>query len=81
MKTEKLLPLAAMEKLMKKVAASNGMEDARVSEEAKAILKEMLEKRAEVISQQAVKLAAHAGRDTVKKRDIVLGAKMTGRNL
>ena len=73
---EKLLPLAAMEKTMKKVASSCGMDDARVSEDAKQVLKEILEQRGEAIAIQAVKLATHAKRDTVKKRDVLLGAKM-----
>lgn len=74
---EKLLPLAAMEKVMKKVASGCGIEDVRVSEEAKQVLKEILEQRGQAISGQAVKLATHAKRDTVKKRDVLLGAKMT----
>ncbi len=74
---DKLLPPAAMEKVMKKVASGYGMDDVRVSEEAKALLKEMLEQRGQAIAIQAVKLATHAKRDTVKKRDVVLGAKLT----
>ncbi len=77
MEDDKLFPLAAMEKLMKKIAAANGMEYTRVSEDAKKKLKDALEARAAVIAAQAVKLATHAKRDTVKKRDIVLAAKMT----
>lgn len=77
MRMEKLLPLAAMEKLMKKVASGHGMDDVRVSEDAKQVLKDILEQRGQVISIQAVKLATHAKRDTVKKRDVLLGAKMT----
>ncbi|MBI4441095.1 NFYB/HAP3 family transcription factor subunit [Candidatus Woesearchaeota archaeon] len=73
---DKLLPLAAMEKLMKKVGAASGIEELRVSEDAKAVLKELLEHRGNAIAAQAVRLAGHARRDTVKKRDIVLAAKM-----
>ncbi len=76
---EKLLPLAAMEKLMKKMAAANGMEYVRVSEDAKVVLKEMLEEKGAVISVQAVKLAIHAKRDTVKKRDVILAVKMAAK--
>ncbi len=66
---EKYLPLAAMEKLIKK---SGG---ARVADKAKAALKDVLELRAEKISERAVKLAMHAGRKTVKAEDIKLAAK------
>lgn len=63
------LPLAAMEKLMKNVGAD------RVSEDAKAELRDVLEEIAAEISQNAIKLAHHAGRKTVKGVDIKLAAK------
>ena len=67
--TKKLLPLAAMEKILKKCGAE------RVSDKAKAALKDVIEEKAEQIAQQAVKYANHAGRKTIKARDIKLAAK------
>ncbi len=69
MATKKLLPLAAMEKILKMGGAE------RVSDKAKLALKNLLEDIAEDIAVQAVKLANHAGRKTVKDRDIKLAAK------
>ncbi len=67
--SERLLPLAAMEKILKKTGAE------RVSDSAKAALKDVVEEKAEAIASQAVKLAMHAGRKTVKAGDIKLAAK------
>lgn len=67
--SERLLPLAAMEKILKKSGAE------RVSDNAKAALKDVVEARAEEIAAQAVKLAMHAGRKTVKAGDIKLATK------
>lgn len=66
---ERLLPLAAMEKIMKSCGA------ARVSDKAKAALKEVMEDKASEIAARAVKLALHAGRKTVKAGDIKLASK------
>ena len=63
------LPLAAMEKVMKACGAD------RVSEKAKVALKAILEEIAEDIARNAVKLANHAGRKTVKASDIKLAAR------
>jgi len=65
----KILPLAAMEKLLKKGGAS------RVSDGAKQALKEVLEEIADDIGMRAVKLAQHSGRKTIKASDIKLAAK------
>ncbi len=65
-----ILPLAAMEALLK--AKANAP---RVSDSAKEAMREILEEIAEEIGQKAVKIAAHAGRKTVKAEDIKLAAK------
>jgi histone H3/H4 len=67
--TKKLLPLAAMGKIMKDSGAS------RVSNPAKKALKEELESIAKEISEKAVKFSIHAGRRTIKSSDIKLAAK------
>lgn len=69
MTSKKLLPLAAMEKILKSAGAE------RVSDKAKAALKDEIENIAEDIATQSVKLAIHAGRKTVKAGDIKLAAK------
>ena len=66
---KRTIPLAAMEKILKKGGAN------RVSEGAKASLKDVIEARAEQIAISAVRLANHAGRKTVKANDIKLAAK------
>ena len=66
---EKLLPLAAMEKLLKQGGAE------RVSDKAKAALKNALEEIAYDIAVKSIKLADHAGRKTVKPEDIKLAVK------
>ena len=68
-KNQKILPLAAMEKLLKRSGAD------RVSDKAKEALKDVLEDLAEEVCSQAVKLALHAGRKTVKEGDIKLAAQ------
>ena len=69
--TEKLLPLAAMEKIIRKVGGG----DIRVSDKAKVALKAVVEEQAEDLALKAWRLATHAGRKTVKERDITLAAK------
>ena len=69
MASKRLLPLAAMEKILKQAGAE------RVSDKAKAALKTVVEEEAEKIAVQAVKFAAHAGRKTVKAGDVKLAAK------
>lgn len=66
---KRLIPLAAMEKVLKK----GGSE--RVADSAKEALKTVLEEKAEEIAKSAVQLAAHAGRKTVKAGDIKLAIK------
>lgn len=69
--SQRLIPLAAMEKIMKDVGAE------RVSEKAKAALKEVLEETAGHITKAAIKFALHAGRKTIKASDIKLAYSKT----
>ena len=66
---KRLIPLAAMEKIMRKAGAE------RVSDRSKAALKSVVEDIATELASEAVKLANHAGRKTVKASDIQLAAK------
>ena len=66
---KRLIPLAAMEKILKKGGAN------RVSEKAKVTLKGVLEEKAHEIATNAIRLATHAGRKTVKASDIKLAIK------
>ena len=65
----RILPLAAMEKILKQCGAD------RVSDKAKVALKNVVEDLADEIAVRAIKLANHAGRKTVKARDVKLAAK------
>ena len=67
--SDKFLPLAAMEKLLKHGGAE------RVSDKAKVALKNAIEEIAEEIASKSIKLAHHAGRKTVKSEDIKLAVK------
>lgn len=67
--SDKFLPLAAMEKLLKQ----GGSE--RVSDKAKVALKNAIEDIANEIAVKSIKLAVHAGRKTVKSEDIKLAVK------
>lgn len=67
--TKNMIPLAAMEKLLKEFGSQ------RVSQKAKAELKKELEKYAFEISEKSVRFAAHAGRKTVKSSDVSLASK------
>ena len=69
MASKRLIPLAAMEKILKLAGAE------RVSDKSKVALKEVLEEIAEEIATDAVRFAQHAGRKTVKAGDIKLAAK------
>jgi len=66
---KRLIPLAAMEKILKDAGAE------RVSDSAKTALKNVVEELASKISDDSVRLAKHAGRKTVKAGDIKLAAK------
>ena len=67
--SEKILPLAAMEKLLKQGGAE------RVGEDAKEALKFVLEEKAGIIARKAMAYAQHAGRKTIKAEDIKLALK------
>ena len=60
------LGLSSMGRLIKKSGAK------RVSEDGKQKMREVLEKYAQELSSKATSLAEHAGRKTVKSRDIAL---------
>ncbi|MFW5865533.1 MAG: histone family protein [Nanoarchaeota archaeon] len=62
------IPLASMERILKKAGSQ------RVSEEAKVALRQVLEDISIEIGEEATKLAAHAGRKTVKAEDIRLAS-------
>ncbi|HLD15650.1 MAG TPA: histone family protein [Candidatus Nanoarchaeia archaeon] len=64
-----IIPLAAMEKLLKKAGAS------RVSEDAKMALKDVLENFGLKIGAKSMTLAQHSGRKTVKAVDIKLAER------
>ncbi len=67
--SKRILPLAAMEKILKQAGAD------RVSDKAKVALKDVVEELTEKIAVNSVKLAAHAGRKTVKEGDVKLASK------
>lgn len=67
--SKRLLPLAAMGKILKQAGAE------RVSEKAKAALKNVVEEITEKIAINSIRLASHAGRKTVKEGDVKLALK------
>lgn len=68
-KSQRLMPLASMEKIISEAGAE------RVSEDAKVELKRIIEEYSITIAEKAVKFAQHAGRKTVKSEDIKLAIK------
>lgn len=68
--SKRLLPLAAMEAIMKKAGAD------RVSDKAKEALKEYLEDAAEEITKHALQFAEAAKRNTLKEEDIERAIKL-----
>lgn len=68
-KSQRLMPLASMEKIISEAGAE------RVSEDAKVELKRIIEEYSISIAEKAVKFAQHAGRKTIKSEDIKLAIK------
>ena len=64
-----ILPVAAMEKLLKKAGAP------RVSQSGKDALRNVLEEYAEKIGKRAVEFSRHSGRKTIKASDIKLASR------
>jgi histone H3/H4 len=67
---EKILPLASMERVLKK-----GAPELRVSDPAKEALREYLEEKGIALAKVAAEFASHAHRKTIKAEDIRLAAK------
>ena len=68
-KSSTLLPLAGMERLLKKAGAE------RVSEDSKKELGLVLEEIGTELGRKALELSNHASRKTIKKEDISLAFK------
>ncbi len=63
------LPIAPIGRIIKNAGGQ------RISQDAEKTLEKVLEQWGEKVSRQAVKLAKHAGRKTIKAADIELAVK------
>jgi DNA-binding protein len=63
------LPLAAMERIIKRAGSE------RVGEDAKVALRDALEEEGQRLSKKALTYARHAGRKTIKGEDVKLACK------
>ena len=63
------LPIAPIGRIIKNAGGQ------RISQDAEKALEKVLEQWGEDVSRQAVKLAKHAGRKTIKAADIELAVK------
>lgn len=66
---KKMIPLAAMERILKTAGAE------RVADDAKVALREVLEEIGVEIGRKSKEFALHAGRKTIKASDIKLASK------
>lgn len=66
---KRVISLAAMEKLLKRIGAD------RVSDSGKESLREVLEDYAEEVGRKAWEIAKHSGRKTIRSTDIRLGMR------
>ena len=65
----RVLPLAPLERLMRKAGAE------RVSEDAVAALREVIEDMAQAVADEALRASRHANRRTIKRDDIELAVR------
>lgn len=65
-----ILASAAMEKMLKKAGAG------RISEDAKAAMRDALEEYGAQIAAKAIKFSKHSGRKTIKAEDVQLARKI-----